>query len=1095
MKLNLLDKLIMLSKLSLYGLVIQCFMLSSIWAEDISAQKIQRVGDVEVELGFSRAKLQKVFRTLEQRTDFHFSYSKEDIDPNLNITFEKGQTHAVRDVLMEVSKKSGLRFRQVNRNIIVQKGDKVGTNESVVEVFIKDIGIEGKITDENGDGLPGASVVVKGTTQGTTSDIQGNYKLNVPEGATITISFVGYSTQELVVGNQSVIDVQMQLDAEQLEEVVVVGYGTQKKSDLTGSVTLVSTERLDAKPNTNFTQALQGALPGVNITTNSSGAEQGDVSILIRGRNSINASNSPLIIFDGVPYSGNISDINTADIASITVLKDASSTAIYGSRGANGVILIETKKGKGKKPTISYNGYYGITKLANIPEVYDGQGFAGFKETREPGELTQSEVDKLIAGEYTDWLDLSTQNGTKQEHSVAVSGSTERAKYYVSIGYLDAEGVSINDKFQRAAIRLNLTYNITDNLTFGTSTQLTRIDRSGLDPDFGGEAAGAFFMNPLASAFDQDGKLTIFPWPEDEFFENPLAPTLATNDNLNNKIFTSNYLEYSFPFVKGLSYRINTGVEYDARNEGTYWGRNTARGFNSGGDAEVRNRTEENYLMENILNYNAVIGKHSLAFTGLYSAQKNRVNQNEFEGSGFPSDLLTYRQMNLALGITPRQSFVQETIVSQMGRLNYGYDDRFLLTFTIRRDGFSGFGDNNKYGTFPSVALGWNISEEDFFPKGFINRTKLRISYGENGNQAVGAYDNLARLNDRSYVNGNQTAPGFVPDQLANNELSWETTSTFNMGLDFGFVDDRFQLSLDLYQANTSDLLLDRLIPSVHGITEVTQNIGETKNSGIELTARGHILNLGGFKWQASGNLSYNKNEIVSLFGKNQDDVGNRLFIGQPIRVNYGFVFDGIWQEGDDIANSAQPGAVPGDVRVKDLDNPLDENNLPVLGISSEYDRAIQGQRDPKLIWGLENTFQYKNFSLYVFAHAVNGITRRSTIRDENVFGGVRRNWYVLDYWTPDNPIGSFNRNNIDANIHNVGWYNSANFIRIKDITLSYNFDNALFGKTGLNNARIYFTARNLFTITNWEGLDPELSAQSAVPLQKEFIFGLNFSL
>lgn len=1030
----------------------------------------------------------EVFRLIKKQTEYRFFYEAGLFKDYPKVNVKKGIVNT-NDLLNKTLSKGNLIISITdNKNILIKERILTTVNQN------QEYQVTGTIVDSNNQPLPGANIIEKGTTNGTQSDFDGRFSIKVlDKNAILVISYVGFSSQEIEVGNQSEIDIVLEEDADQLDEVVVVGYGVQKKSDLTGSVASVSTQRLEDKPNTNFTQALQGALPGINVTTNSSGAEQNDVTLLIRGRNSIKASNSPLIIYDGVPYNGSLSDINTSDIKSMTVLKDASSTAIYGSRGANGVILIETKKGKLGKPKISYSTYYAINEIANIPPVYSGQGFAAFKETREPGEFTASEIQKLIDGESTNWLDLATRTGSKLEHSLSVSGATDKVNYYVSSTIFDSKGVAKNDNFQRISLRLNLSFDVTDNIKFGTNTQLSRIDRSGLSPSFGSEAAGAYFTNPLTDAFDDDGNLTVFPWPEEPFFENPLAPTLAVNDNINNQIFTNNYLEFKFPFLEGLSYRISTGVEFSTRNQETYWGLDTARGFSSNGESDVRNQVDENYLIENILNYNKVFGEHSIAFTGLYSSQKVKFKENRTQAAGFPSDLLTFYQPQLALGVFPSTTFSQTTLISQMGRLNYSYGSKYLATLTVRRDGFSGFGRDKKYGVFPSAALAWKLSEESFFKKGFVNSTKLRVSYGENGNQAVGPYDNLARLNDRSYLNGETTSPGFVPDQLANNELSWETTATFNAGVDFGFLKERIQLSLDVYQARTRNLLLDRLIPSVHGITEITQNVGKTKNQGFELGLKATILNSSDFNWNMSGNMSYNKNEIVSLFGQNQDDVGNELFIGQPIRVNYGLVFNGIWQQGDDISNSAQTNAFPGDVRVLDIDNPLDENGLPILGISNDLDRAIQGQRDPKMTWGLENTFNYKNFSLYIFMHGVTGVTKRNTIRDENVFLGVRRNWFVLDYWTPENPINTYHRNDPNANIFNVGFYENADFIRIKDITLTYKLGEKIFGSSS-NGLKLFATARNLFTITNWDGLDPELASQRSIPLQKEFVLGLNLN-
>lgn len=1028
----------------------------------------------------------EVFNIIQKQTKYRFLYPQDLFKNTPKVKLEKGLIQL--SILLKKSfSNSNVEFELLKNSTIVIKKN--------LDDFQDKKQITGIVTDETGQPLPGANIIEKGTSNGTQSDFDGNFALSVNNDAILLVSYVGYKPLEVSVDTKTKYNIVLAEDNAILDEIVIVGYGSQKRSDVTGSVSSISQERLNDKPNTNFAQALQGALPGITINQNSSSAEQNDVSILIRGRNSINASNAPLIVYDGIPYSGTLADIDPNDIKSISVLKDASATAIYGSRGANGVIIIETKKGKFGKPKISFSSYSGFNEIANIPNVYEGQDFAAFKETREPGELTDSEIELLIAGESTDWLDLATRTGYKQDHNLSVSGATDKVNYYVSTGYQDVNGIAINDRFRRASLRANIEMNITDNLKFGTSTQLSRIDRSGLSPSFGSEAAGAYFTNPLTSAYDEQGNLTINPWPEDEFFENPLGPTLAKNKDISYKIFTANFIEYKIPFIKGLSFRLNTGVEYNSRNESRYWGLDTARGFRSNGEARVENWVSTNFLVENILNYNRTFGDHTIAFTGLYSSQKNDYETNRTTGVGFQSDLLTNYQLEQALSLTHRTQFQQTTLLSQMGRLNYNYKSKYFVTFTVRRDGFSGFGKNEKYGVFPSAALGWTISDESFFPKeGVVNNVKLRLSYGENGNQAVGPYDNLSRLTDRSYLNLEQTAPGFIPSQLANNELSWETTSTYNIGLDFGLLKNRFTLSIDAYKARTSDLLLDRLIPSVQGITEITQNIGETQNMGVEIALGGSIIDTKDFKWRSSGNFSYNENEIVSLFGSDQDDVANELFIGQAINSNFGFKFNGIWQQDDDIANSAQPGALPGDVRVLDINNPVDDSGNAILGISANDDRVIQGQTDPKVIWGFDNTFSYKNVSLNVFMHGVAGVTKRNTTKDENVFGGVRRNWYVLDYWTPDNPINTFHRNNQDANINNVGFFENADFIRIKDISLSYQFDKSLFGGSS-SNLKLYLTARNLFTITNWDGLDPELDSQRSVPLQKEFILGLNLTL
>lgn len=1106
MKLKYFRKILRMSCFMFYGLFFQCLMSGLLLANGGHGQNNsqKRLSEIEVQLEVKTTKLPLTLKEIKSKTGFNFIYHKDllkgkEYKPNSSET-------SLYFLLSDIAKKHMLTFKRVNNSISIAPTsvDNFVSSEKYIEEEIIQFTVKGKVTDgDTEEALPGVSILIKGTSTGTTTDINGEYSLLVNQEDILQFSFIGYVSQEITIGNQTMININLIPDQEQLEEVVVIGYGSQKKSDLTGAVATLSDDRLTNKPNANVIQALQGAVPGVNITQNGGGAEQGNNSILIRGRNSITAGNGPLIILDGVPYSGNLSDINTADVKSINVLKDASSTAIYGSRGANGVIIIETKKGTEGKVKISYNGYYGIQQLTNIPELYDGAGFAAFKDERlandglDPDDrFAPTELEVLNSGRAVDWVDLTTQLGKRQEHNISISGGSDRVKYYTSIGYHDAEGVTINDKFQRLSVRVNLTYNINDYLRFGTATQLSRIDRSGNNPNFESQRNGVFRMNPLTTAFDENGNPTVYPNLEDIFVWNPLYPTLEINDNINNKVFTNNYLELDIPFIEGLSYRLNTGIEYDVRDIGNYSGRNTGPGFERQGDAEIEQRKDENYLIENILTYNRKFGNHSIGFTGLYSAQVIEEFESETSARGFVSDALTYYQMdNSVSGATNDTDFEKTQILSQMARLNYGFANKYLLTLTIRRDGYSGFGADNRYGVFPSVALGWNISEESFFDVDWVSNAKLRASYGVNGNQAVGPYDNLARLSARPWVIGSATAPGFFVNSLANSALGWEQTSTFNVGLDVGLLDNRFQLSLDAYVARTQDLLLDRLIPSVNGVESIVENIGEVENRGLEMQLQGYIINNDNFNWNFKGNVAWNTNEIVSLFGDGKDDVGNQWFIGEPIRVNFAYQFDGIWQEGDDFANSAQPDVEPGFVRVRDVANALDDSGEPILAIDPENDRIIQGQRDPKMIFGLENTLQYKNFSLYIFLQGVTGVTKENPYRRVSVGGDVRNNWVVQEFWTPENPINTFHSNHPDANDFGVRFYEDASFMRIRDITLSYNFDNTLFGDTGLNGVQVYSTIRNLATFTQYGALDPEFSNQFDTPLQREYIFGLKFSL
>ena len=781
-----------------------------------------------VTLDIENESIENILNEIESKSKFFFFYRTDEIDVSKIISI-KVEKLSIKEILEMIFSDGTVSFNTIKKQIVLKKLEPPLPDKTAVQVNevanndkTQDRIVTGQVVDEYDTPMLGVSVIIDGTSIGTSTDFDGNYSITVPENATtLVISFVGYQTQRITLDDQDVYNVKLVPDTALLDEVVVVGYGIQRKSDVTGAIATVSLERLEDKPNTNFTQSLQGSLPGIVINQNVSNAEQEDVEILIRGRNSINAENTPLVILDGIPYTGGLAEINPNDIASINVLKDASSTAIYGSRGANGVILIETKKGVEGKPKVSFSTYIGFNEIANLPKVYSGQGFAAFKETREPGSLSQAEIEVLNTGGSVDYVDLATRTGIRKEYNLSVTGGGPSMNYFVSLGHQDIEGVSIGDDFIRTSLRANLNIDITKHIKFGTATQIAKFDRSGKDAQFSGEQ-GAFFMNPLTTPFDEDGDVTINPNPDDSFFENPLLSTLEENENIGYRIFTSNYLEVGIPWVDGLKFRLNTGVEYETNSDRNYQGRNTLDGLQNGGVALITDQTEENYLLENILTYDKQWGQHSLGATLLYSAQETIEKENETEGTGFPNDLLTFNQMDIAVNLSSDTDFEATQLISQMARVNYGYDNRYNATLTYRRDGFSGFGRDTRFGDFGSAAVAWNAHNESFFNQdGWLNSLKLRLSYGVNGNQAVGPYDNLARLSNRSFLDGTTTAPGFIPSQLANNILTWETTATANVGVDLGLFDNNIQLSVDAYKSETSDLLLDRRIPSANGILDI----------------------------------------------------------------------------------------------------------------------------------------------------------------------------------------------------------------------------------------------------------------------------------
>ena len=955
--------------------------------------------------------------------------------------------------------------------------------------------ITGSVKDAKGNPLSNVSIIVKGTNKGTSTGADGSFQLNLAKakGNTLVFTSVGYERKEVVQENSNPLDVVLSKLDESLEAVVVVGYGSQRKKDVTGAVSSIPKDRLEQLPNANIAQALQGSIAGLDINNNSGGAEGNNVSILIRGRNSISASNGPLIIWDGIPYSGSISDINPNDVESIEVLKDASAAAIYGSRGSNGVILITSKKGTKGKISITYDGYYGTQTIINKPDLLTGPEFYKFKTTRlnVPNTVSTQEQAIYDAGSWVNWYDLATQTGVRTQHSLTLRGGSEKASYYLGATYTDVKGVARNDEFKRYSVKPTLEVKVTPWLTVNTSTQFSLQNRDGLPVEFDdtrSTGGGANFFNPLTAPYDSTGKLALYAYADNTQARNPLANELVKNLDNSYGIFSVNSVKVDLPFVKGLYYKLNTGVEYENDQRKTYYRRDVALGYEEGGDATNYNSLSRNFTVENILNYSNNFGKHSVNVTGLYSSQSTDFDRDQLKGIGFPNDLLTNYQMSSAKLLTPSSTNYKRNLLSQMLRVNYGYDSRYLLTLTARRDGYSGFGLNTKYGIFPSAAFAWNVDQESFMKNaGFVSNLKLRASYGVNGNQAVSSYSSLAQDTTGQYISGSVVLPGYYPISLANSKLGWESTTSLNLGIDFALFDNRVRGTIDYYTSRTKDLLLLRQISSVSGFTSILQNIGKTANKGIDIGITSDNIRNKNFKWTTQLNFSHNENKIVDLYGDKKDDVANKWFIGKPINVIYGLVYDGIFKTQKDLDASVQPGAKLGYVRIKNVNGDST--------ISADGDRAIIGQTDPKFLWGLTNTFTYKGFSLMIFINGVQGVTKDDPLQDDNVFTDTRRNTTKKDWWSPENPNGSHFANDGNANKLGVNFYEDASFIRLKDVSLAWQMPSEWLGKIKLSTAKIYVTGRNLATITKYKGIDPELSNQYGIPLQREFIAGITIGL
>lgn len=984
--------------------------------------------------------------------------------------------------------------------------------------------VSGIIKDPSGEPVIGASILEKGTTNGTITDFDGKFSLEVTPGATLVISYIGYKNQEIKVTPGKALNVVLQEDTETLDEVVVVGYGVQKKSDVTGSVTSVGKDRLGKIPVTNVLQAVQGAAAGVTITQTSS--IPGDApDALVRGQNSINASSGPYIIVDGVPISksgGTLNDINPNDIESMEILKDASATAIYGTNGANGVILITTKRGTTGKPVIRYNAYVGIEDFTKKLKFLNGeQTVAKYAEYNRINQKTSNygdvnyeyEVDNYNNGIETDWIDAVSQTGIVQNHNVNVAGGADNVKYYVSADYLDQKGVIKGFNYKRYSIRTNLDINATDWMKVGTNSYIVSHNRDGGRANF----TMAQMISPYGRMYEEDGSYTINPMYNENLFTNPLLLTTVDHERRQWNVNINGYAEVDFGKIwktlQGLTYKFNAGFSYMPTRENSYTGREQNDNY---GTASINNTETQSYTIENIVTYARDFGKHHIDLTGLYAASRKKYQYATAGASNFSNDELIWNNLGMGMTQTAKSETTLYTTVSQMGRLNYSFDSRYLFTFTVRRDGSSVFSPDNKYGVFPSVALGWNAARESFMEKtsDWLNTLKFRVSYGLTGNEAISSYSTINYLNNGSMSMGSSTVIGlWGRDEYGNDGLTWEKTKSLNFGIDFGLLNNRISGNLDFYFSNTTDILMKRNLPNLSGFTSMWDNMGEVANKGVELTVNSRNIVTNNFTWSTSLVFSWNKNEIKDLYGDKKSDVGNRWFIGQPIGVIYDYVMEGIWQE-DEIAAgkhlTQDPTAVAGQVKLKDISGP---DGVPDGKITPEYDKTIQGQTAPKWIGGMTNTFTWKDWTLSVFIQTVQGLKKNNNLIGTASDEVGRRNIPVdLGYWTPENKSNEFRSLSTNSNPYGYGFARDASFTRIKDITLSYNFPKRILDKIGIGGLTLYASGRNLFTFTNWLGWDPEardikrgnnsydstrgttVYDDSNYPMTKSYVFGINLT-
>lgn len=980
--------------------------------------------------------------------------------------------------------------------------------------------ISGQVTDETGTGLPGVSVLVKGTTNGTVTDVKGKYGVSFTGlNPVVVFSYVGYLPQEVTVGSQSTIDISLKQDSKALEEVVVVGYGSAKKRDVTGAVARANIEAFSESPNVSILQSLQGAVPGLNVGAVTSAGS--DPQISIRGQTSISGSNSPLIVLDGIIYRGSLVDINPNDIASIDVLKDASAAAVYGSQASNGVILITSKTGKSTgKPTIAYSTSFSLQQISNramLPE--DGDGFIRkigdrfLSESRTgSGLLTPNPnwdpsskffgpeiLDGYQKGTETDWWKLMTnKNPTIQNHDLSISGRSEASSYYFSLGYTNQENVVKNDNYKRYNFRINLDTKVTNWMKVGVQSFFSLSDYSGVSPSLG----SVIGLPPQIAYQDRDGGYILQP------YRGGLNPFLQFDqDNLDkrNNLFGLLYADINIPFIKGLSYRLN--FSQNLINERNYNFNSYAQNFT--GEGSKYNSSQYLLTLDNIISYQRDFGDHSINGTFLYGIEKRNFEGSRARATQFANNILGYNKLDAGqagLQTTTSEAW-KEASLYNMVRAVYSYKSKYIFTGTVRRDGFSGFGPDNKFGIFPSLSAAWWLSDESFIRDNIsaIDDLKLRLSYGVNGNRTVGRYQTLAKIgssvgNGYLYGNGAPAELGQNISSLANNDLKWESTRSLNLGSDFSLFKNRLSGSLELYVANTYDLLYNIDIPVLNGFTSTPTNIGKLRNNGQELTLNAVPLRRGDFTWDVTFNFSRNRNKVVSILGidadkngKEDDLISSKIFIDKPYGLAYDYNITGMWQTADFEAGAIPKGFTYGTYKVEDING---DGNY-----TAASDRKILGYNDPSYRFSLQNSFRYQAWEFKFFINSIQGGKNyyygqpgTSLSNPDNIYGS---NLFKFDYWTPENP---------NARYRQIGYYTVAlgetfspyiqrSFVRLQDITLSYSIPKNVLDKVKFSRAKLFVNGKNLITLSDWDGWDPETGSglnAGAFPLLRSYTAGLN---
>jgi TonB-linked SusC/RagA family outer membrane protein len=1127
---SLIKKTWLIMKMTIVLLTIACF--------QVSAKGYTQ----SITLAVKNAPLEKVFKELKKQTGYDFWYETKLLRKAERVDIEVKNT-SLKQALDECFRDQPFTYTIIDKIIVVKSkpltkfASEIPTATEAIPQLLIDI--HGTITDDKRQPLAGATILVKGTSIGTKSDTNGSFSINAEPSSTLIISFVGFESTEVKVGNRTNITVQLKPSVSVSDEVVVIGYGTAKKSDLTGSVASIKADDFENQPMTQMTEMLSGTVAGFN-SDQSTGAAGGG-SMQIRGPKSLNASTSPMIVVDGSIYNGSLSDINPSDIETIDILKDASSAAVYGARAAAGVVLVTTKKGKLGKPVINASAQVSSVGVTHAFKPYDKDGYLTFREDVLRGYYPQNpswyytnpeklptdvsrdqwrnasnnpqsdntkewlkrlnffdiETENYLSGKYVDWYDEVIRTGSKQDYGVSISGGTKAIKYYWSLGYQDNKGVIRGDQFSILRSRLNLEANITPWLKAGTNLQISQRDQDAVPASL----SQMFIMSPYGSMYEPNGDIKWYP--NGFATPNPLIDYYGRDRyQRSHNIFATLYSEVKLPF--GIKYRFSFQPRVEYSRDYNFYSSKTITGGSSvsGGYATRSESAVSEYILDHLISWNKVFGAHKFDVTLLSSLEANNGwNTTSSNQTFVPNENLAFHGLQYGTNPGVTSNDTRLTGDALMGRLNYTYNDKYLLTMSLRRDGYSDFGVKNPTALFPAAAFAWVVSNEKFFKSDLISRLKLRTSWGANGNRDIGAYAALAQLASVPYYNGSQLQVGVTPSTLANYDLKWERTTSANVGIDLEMLNGKVRASIDAYDMTTTNLLMNRLLPRITGYSSVTSNLGELGNKGMEVSIETINKDNENFKWSSGFVFSFNRNKIKKLFGDFEEyddhgttkkrevpDYSNEWFPGQALDRVWGYEITGIWQK-EEADEAKKYGLSPGDFKVVD---PTGDYKYAAI-----QDKQFIGYSAPRYRIGFRNDFTlFKNLTVSMFLRSDLGHIGAFT--DGKRAGGSdtydRRNTSDFPYWTSENRNNEYPRLNTNTTVFGGGidMYFSRSFLRVQDLSIAYDFPKQIFEKYGLTRLKAFVAARNLATIHGWPKWDPE-SPDS--PMPKTFSAGLNISL